>query len=215
MSSSPITPSPSFTLPLSPRNTQLASTLLYQLITREVKRQTTQLQGELRDEYRVKARGVKADFMARVVQFCEEEAEEDEGEVGQEIEQQLARTTLDGRAKWDEAPSPPAEKPPTEPLLPPTILSDTHEVAAMSSAVDAQIEEAMKVQMEEASKRIRERVAEVVGMEVELWIGTALLEARDQAGEDEEAVDRLVQVQLEDRLWEEGVDVPPPASGKQ
>ncbi|GAA5906751.1 hypothetical protein JCM6882_003292 [Rhodosporidiobolus microsporus] len=178
---------------LLPRVKQLTDALYEYKVGKEVKRQVEQLRGELRDEYRSRSRAVKMDYLARLVP--EQEGQED----GEAVEEQLERADL---AKEDEASSSSA------PPLPPTILSDADEVAAMSSRVDEQVEASLQAQVAEAEKLVGESVRKTIGMEVELWIGQTVLDAFDQASGDEENAAKLVEAALEDRLFEDNVPLP-------
>ncbi|GAA6017277.1 hypothetical protein JCM10207_003676 [Rhodosporidiobolus poonsookiae] len=184
--------------PLLPRFVQLADLLYSRTVAKEVRRQLEQLKGELRDEYKAKARVVKADWMARVVPGGDERAEVGDGEA---VEEQLERATLDGEQDLADAP----EAPP----LAPTILSDADEAAAMSLRVDAQVEATIQEQLKEANERVSASVGKTVAMEMELWLGAAVLDAFDQAAGDEQGAATFVQAALEDRLLDEDIPLPP------
>ncbi|BGP15341.1 hypothetical protein JCM10213_003435 [Rhodosporidiobolus nylandii] len=187
-----------FPIPVPPRLEQLAGTLLRHQTAKETRKQVAQLQGELRDDFKTRARGVKADYMARVVSFADAQ-DGSESAAPAEVEEQLGRTSL---ADGGDNTSPPA------PLLLPTILSDADETAKMSAAVDAQVEQSVRKHMEDAGPRIEAAVARQKTMELELWIGQTVLEALDQAEGDEEGAARLLEIALEDRLFDEGVPLP-------
>ncbi|GAA5841080.1 hypothetical protein JCM11251_008012 [Rhodosporidiobolus azoricus] len=175
---------------LLPRLKQLTDALYTRIVSKEVKRQVEQLRGELRDEYRSRARAVKMDYLARIV------PEQADAESEEPMEEQLERTDL---AATDETTSS-ASTP-----LPPTILSDADEVAAMSSRVDEKVEASMQAQVMEAEKVVIESVRKTTCLEIELWVGQTVLEAFDQAAGDEDGAAHIVEAALEDRLFQDNV----------
>ncbi|GAA6039129.1 hypothetical protein JCM8097_005340 [Rhodosporidiobolus ruineniae] len=188
--------------PLLPRLSQLASTLYTSTLDKRVRQQIGQLRGDLRDAYKAKARAVKADYMARLVPLEGVGEAEQDGNEGEAVETKLKSASLD-----ESTPSTVDAAPPPPPL-PPTILSDVDEAAAMSSRVDEQVEASVQAQLKEAEERIRSGTEKTVEMEVELWLGQAVLDAFDQAAGDETAAAKFVEAALEDRFFEEGIDLP-------
>ncbi|GAA5864644.1 hypothetical protein JCM1840_002188 [Sporobolomyces johnsonii] len=169
---------------LVPVLSRLASALYAHRVAKEVTRELGQLQGELRDEYAVRARTVKADWMARVVP-----------------------QDLPG----DDAPSAPradgvADEPERPTLLHPTILSDADETAAMSARVDQTVEDDMSLKLDEAKERVKSGVESRETMEIELFLGQAILDGFGASAGDEQGAARYVQDRLEDALLDVDID---------
>ncbi|GAA5972850.1 hypothetical protein JCM21900_006991 [Sporobolomyces salmonicolor] len=170
---------------LVPVLSRLASTLYTHRVAKEVHRELGQLQGELRDEYAVRAKTVKADWMARVV------PQDLPGE-----EAPSAPPPADGAAAEPERPT----------LLHPTILSDADETAAMSARVDQTVEDDMSLKLNQARERVKSRVESRETMEIELFLGQAILDGHGASAGDEQGAARYVQDRLEDALLDVDID---------
>lgn len=148
-----------------------ADALLEHRVRIKTRRQVDQLRGELRDDFRARASGLKADWMARVVPEDEGRADEEDSEVDVSA---LDLGGGPGSTNGGDAPStrttspgPPRDSTP----LPPTIVSDTDGAAQMAKRVDRTVEEALAAQVDEARGRIEASVRRSEAMELELWLG--------------------------------------------
>ncbi|TNY18828.1 hypothetical protein DMC30DRAFT_402140 [Rhodotorula diobovata] len=148
-----------------------ADALLEHRVRTKTRRQVDQLRGELRDDFRTRASGLKADWMARVVPEDEGGEDDDDSEVDVSA---LDLGRGPGSTHGDDTPSPrttPPGPPRDSTPLQPTIISDTDGAAEMAKRVDATVEEALAAQVDEARERIEASVRRSEAMELELWLG--------------------------------------------
>ncbi|BGP07433.1 hypothetical protein JCM10049v2_003265 [Rhodotorula toruloides] len=178
------------TSPLVPRLTTLSSTLLTHKVDKETRRQVEQLRGEMRDRWRAEAFKVKASWMAGVVP-----SHEREGQGGVDGEQGAEREAGEEAQNGD------------DPLLQPTIISDADGAAEMSRQVDDKVESGMAEQMKVAEEVVRGSVERSEGMEMELWLGQAILDGFSSGAGDEDQVARFVLDRLEDAFFEAGLSL--------
>ncbi|BGP39405.1 hypothetical protein JCM10449v2_003347 [Rhodotorula kratochvilovae] len=204
----PPSPSPSSSLdsllatylsssPLLPELSTRANALLDHRVQKKTRRQVTQLQGELRDDFAGKAWAVKADWMARVVPEHAGGADEDE--------EAAAHGGADGEDAGDQAQRAGQIPASTSSSLPPTITSDTDGAAEMAKRVDGTVEQALAGQLGEAQERIEGSVRRSEAMELELWLGQEILDAFSTSAGDEAQAARFVLDRLEDACFEAGL----------
>ncbi|BGP24094.1 hypothetical protein JCM10295v2_002995 [Rhodotorula toruloides] len=179
------------TSPLRPRLTALSSTFLSHRVDRETRRQVEQLRAEMSDRWRAEAWKVKASWMAGLVPSHESEGAErhDERDDGKE-----AVSTEEKQA--EDADDPP---------LQPTIISDADGAAEMSRRVDDKVESGMLEQMKVAEEVVRGSVERSEGMEMELWLGQAILDGFSAGAGDGDLAARFVLDRLEDAFYEAGL----------
>ncbi|GAA6057844.1 hypothetical protein JCM3770_000610 [Rhodotorula araucariae] len=182
--------------PLLPELSTRANALLEHRVQKKTRRQVTQLQGELRDDFASKAWAVKADWMARVIP--DHAGGADGG----------AETSASG-GQWNGADDelPPGDEDPSErtSALQPTILSDTDAAAEMAKRVDGTVEQALTGQLGEAQERIQASVKRSEAMELELWLGQEILDAFSTSAGNEAQAARFVLDRLEDACYEAGL----------
>ncbi|BGP31475.1 hypothetical protein JCM10296v2_003240 [Rhodotorula toruloides] len=176
--------------PLVPRLTALSSALLAHKVDKETQRQVEQLRGEMRDRWRAEAWKVKASWMAGVVPSHEGEGEEKHD--GERTEQQ---ETVEEEQNGN------------DPLLQPTIISDADGAAEMSRQVDDKVESGMMEQMKVAEEVVRGSVERSEGMEIELWLGQAILDGFSSGAGNEDEAARFVLDRLEDAFFEAGLSL--------
>jgi hypothetical protein len=180
-------PSPFFSLLSSLESTRtfpelltLSQGLLDTRIESLVKREMAVLAGELRDEWKVRVGAVKADWFARWIpeEELEEDEEEEEGKSGDGDQRSRGdEAKVNGvvggaspRVSGEVEGAATANSTPTPPLVP-TIISDSDATAAMSSRVDASVEQEFAARIKEAELRVREAARKKEVLEVELFIG--------------------------------------------
>ncbi|GAA6063178.1 hypothetical protein JCM10212_003113 [Sporobolomyces blumeae] len=173
---------------------KLADALYEDKTYKSVQRELDQLQGELRDEYRARARAVKADYMARVV-WDDARPPSDASKDDDDVEVQD-----EDREQEEQEP---------QGLAHPTIFSDADDAAQMSTRVDAAVTADLDRNLVEARERIEKAVRSTREMELELWLGQAILDGFDVSAGDEDGSARFVQDQLEDALLDAGIDPVP------
>jgi hypothetical protein len=135
---------------------KLSQVLLEHRVNVSVKKELEGLQGELRSEYRPRLKAVKADYMARMVSWNDEERKSENG--GKE---DVTQTSEEEGAEEGDGSS----------FAHPTIMSDSDAQAEMSAAVDHQAEVEIAKHLEEAKARIERGVRATKTMEMELWLG--------------------------------------------
>lgn len=143
----------------SPVIKYLANRLLDLRIRKSLRVELSALGGELRDEWKVRVGGVKADWMARIIPELEEE-EEDEGADGGDANGGNLDGTGNGRD--DSIVSEP---------LPPTILSDVDDRILMSKRVDSVVEQEFEERLTEAEGPLRKGVVSKEKLELEIFLG--------------------------------------------
>ncbi|GEM08189.1 amino acid transmembrane transporter [Rhodotorula toruloides] len=160
-------------------------------VDRETRRQVEQLRAEMSDRWRAEAWKVKASWMAGLVPSHESEGAErhDERDDGKE-----AVSTEEKQA--EDADDPP---------LQPTIISDADGAAEMSRRVDDKVESGMLEQMKVAEEVVRGSVERSEGMEMELWLGQAILDGFSAGAGDGDLAARFVLDRLEDAFYEAGL----------
>ncbi|BGO98830.1 hypothetical protein RTG_01030 [Rhodotorula toruloides ATCC 204091] len=176
--------------PLVPRLKTLSFTLLAHKVDKETRRQVEQLRGEMRDRWRAEAWRVKASWMAGVVPSHEGETQ-----------QGNANERTAGKDAGDEAQNA------DDPLLQPTIMSDADGTAEMSRQVDDKVESSLEEQMKVAEEVVRGSVERSEGMEMELWLGQAILDGFSSGAGDEDQAARFVLDRLEDAFFEAGLSL--------
>ncbi|GAA5978234.1 hypothetical protein JCM5350_002235 [Sporobolomyces pararoseus] len=168
---------------------KLSLALLEHRIETEVGKELESLRGELRTEYRPRLKAVKADFMARMVWNDDTQAQK-YGE-----EQKTESTETEGEEEVEE-----------KRFDHPTITSDSDAQAEMSANLDVQAEEGIERSLQEAKDRIERGVRATKAMELEIWLSQTILDAYEMSAGEEIGAARFVQEQLEDSLFEAGLD---------
>ncbi|GAA5951252.1 hypothetical protein JCM3765_002423 [Sporobolomyces pararoseus] len=128
-----------------------------------------------------------------------------DSEVKKEIEQLRSdKNGVESRKESTEAEG--EEEGEEEKFAHPTITSDSDAQAEMSANLDLQAEEDIEKNLGAAKDRIERGVRTTKSMELEIWLSQTILDAYEVSAGEEVGAARFVQDQLEDSLFEAGLD---------
>lgn len=150
----------------SPVIKYLANRLLDLRIRKSLRVELSALGGELRDEWKVRVGGVKADWMARIIPEPEGEEKEEEvhgGLTNGAHSKGTGSVTAGTAASGDDLEA-------SEPL-PPTILSNVDDMNLMSKRVDSVVEQEFEDRLTEAEVTLRKGVVSKEKLELEIFLG--------------------------------------------
>ncbi|GAA5914533.1 uncharacterized protein JCM6883_003196 [Sporobolomyces salmoneus] len=171
---------------------KLSQALLEHRTKKEIEKEMEQLQGELRSEYKPRLKAIKADFFARMVwnegQQTDASSDEDAANGGEPLAGDVAEEEEEKRYEN------------------PTIISDSDAQTEMSAAVDQAAEKEITKNLEEAREKVEPGLRARETLKLEIWLSQTILDAYEVSTGEEVGAARYVQDQLEDTLFEAGID---------